>query len=180
MCADGSALPPSLIYQAAGNDVQASWVEDIKLEEHSAHFATSPSGWTNDELGVAWLEQIFERCTKAKAGRKWWLLIVDGHGSHLTMDWIRYLDTHRILMAILPPHSTHTLQPLDGVLLRPCSLLQRRAHSAPSPKPRVPSIKEWGLLYPILEGLGKYFYSGDYTQLLRSNGYLSPQPAQST
>ncbi|EDU49319.1 conserved hypothetical protein [Pyrenophora tritici-repentis Pt-1C-BFP] len=31
------------------------------------------------------------------------------------MEFIKYCDRHRILLMILPPYSTHTLQPLDGL-----------------------------------------------------------------
>ena len=37
------------------------------------------------------------------------------------MKFIDYCDSHRILLAIYPPHSTHTLQPLDVYLFRPLS-----------------------------------------------------------
>ncbi|KAK7178401.1 hypothetical protein PSPO01_15547 [Paraphaeosphaeria sporulosa] len=37
------------------------------------------------------------------------------------MDFIDYCERHRILLAILPFHSTHTLQPLDVVLFKPLS-----------------------------------------------------------
>jgi hypothetical protein len=37
------------------------------------------------------------------------------------MDFINYCDEHRILLAIMPPHSTHTLQPLDVVMFKPLS-----------------------------------------------------------
>ncbi|KAH7548701.1 hypothetical protein BM1_10867 [Bipolaris maydis] len=33
-CADGSSLPPGLIYAAARGAIQSSWVEDMKAEEH--------------------------------------------------------------------------------------------------------------------------------------------------
>ena len=37
------------------------------------------------------------------------------------MDFIRYCDNHKILLCVLPPHSTHTLQPLDVVCFKPLS-----------------------------------------------------------
>jgi hypothetical protein len=37
------------------------------------------------------------------------------------MEFIDYCDRHRILLIVLPPHSTHTLQPLDVVLFKPLS-----------------------------------------------------------
>lgn len=109
ICADGTALPPGIIYAAAGRAVQASWVGEIDPKKHSIHFTTSPNGWTNNDLGLTWLEQVFDRYTKPKARRKWRLLIIDGHGSHVTRDFIRYCDDHKILLMIFPPHATHTL-----------------------------------------------------------------------
>jgi hypothetical protein len=70
---------------------------------------------------LAWLEQVFDRYTKPKARRKYRLLIVDGHGSHLTQDFIDYCDQKRIILAVSPPHSTQTLQPLDVVCFKPLS-----------------------------------------------------------
>ena len=82
---------------------------------------SSLSGWTNNEIGLAWLEQVFDRHTKQKARRSHRLLILDGHGSHLTMDFIEYCHQNKIVLMILPPHSPHTLQPLDVVMFKPLS-----------------------------------------------------------
>ena len=56
---------------------------------------------------------MFNRHTKIKAGYEWRLLIVDDHSLHVNMGFIDYCDQNRILLVILPPHSTHRLQPLD-------------------------------------------------------------------
>jgi hypothetical protein len=121
VCGDGSALPPSLLYESANSTIQSSWVEEIKPGVHSVFVSSTRSGWTNNEAGLAWLEQIFNRFTKTKARRKYPLLILDGHGSHVTMNFINYCDKNKILLAILPPHSTHTLQPLDVMMFKPLS-----------------------------------------------------------
>ena len=119
ICADGTHVPPGVIFSAQGNEVQASWVKEINPDKHSIHFATSSTGWTNDDLGVAWLKLVFDRYTKGKARRRWRLLILDGHGSHVTRAFIKYCDEHKILLLIFPPHATHTLQPLDVVCFKP-------------------------------------------------------------
>ena len=41
---------------------------------------------------------------------------LDGHGSHVN---INFCDSNQILLAIYPPHSTHTLEPLDVALFGP-------------------------------------------------------------
>jgi hypothetical protein len=113
ICADGSSLPPSVIYAAKSGNVYNNWVEDIPESDDLVHVAATPSGWTNDEYGLAWLVDVFDRYTKNKARRKYRLLILDGHGSHMTMAFIDYCFEKRIILVMFPPHSTHTLQPLD-------------------------------------------------------------------
>jgi hypothetical protein len=120
--ADGQALPPVLIFQGISS-LQSSWLEDVKAGKHKAFFSNTPSGWSNNDLGLAWLEQVFERATSTKARRRWRLLIFDGYTSHLTMDFIGFRNAHKILLAVLPPHATHTLQPLDVVLFAPLAAL---------------------------------------------------------
>jgi hypothetical protein len=120
VCTSGEALPPALIYQGTSG-IQSSWVDDVEAEQHQVFFANSPSGWTNNNLGLAWLKQVFDRHTRAKARRGRRLLILDGRGSHLTTDFLDFCDTNRILLAIFPPRSTHSLQPLDVVLFSPLS-----------------------------------------------------------
>jgi hypothetical protein len=109
ICADGSHIEPSLIYQSASGSIQDSWLQAFDPNDYRVHFASSPSGWTNNELGLAWLKQVFDRSTKPKAGRSYRLLILDGYGSHLTMDFIEYCDRNRILLVVYLPHLTHTL-----------------------------------------------------------------------
>ncbi|KAF1933347.1 putative pogo transposable element [Didymella exigua CBS 183.55] len=121
ICADGTALPPGIIFASKNSTIQSRWVADIHPGKHSVHVASSPSGWTNNEIGLAWLEQVFDRYTKPKARLKYRLLIVNGHGSHLTQSFIEYCHQKRIILAVLPPHSTQTLQPLDVVCFKPLS-----------------------------------------------------------
>ena len=121
VCADGTALPPALIYPADSKNIQDTWVEDVKVGEHMAFFGVSSSGWSNNGLGLAWLQQVFERFTTAKARRKYRLLLVDGHGSHLTEEFLEYCNRHKILLGVYPPYSTHTLQPLNVVMFKPLS-----------------------------------------------------------
>ena len=118
VCASGEALPPALIYEGSSG-IQSSWLDDVQVDKHKVFFSNSPSGWTNNELGMAWLEQVFERFTKGKARRQYRLLILDGHGSHVTSDFIDFCDSNKILLAIFPPHATHSLQPLDVVVFAP-------------------------------------------------------------
>lgn len=91
----------------------------IDKKIHDVHFTTSPNSWTNNDLGLTWLEQVFDRYTNGKARRKWRLLIIDGHGSHVTKDFINYCNKHKILLLVFPLYATYTLVPLDVVCFKP-------------------------------------------------------------
>ena len=119
ICADGSAIPPGVVYASANQSIQPSWVQDIEPGKHQIHVTSSTPGWSNDDIGLAWLEQVFDRYTRRKARRQYRLLILDGHGSHLSTEFIEYCYSHRILLFVFPPHSTHSLQPLDVVVFHP-------------------------------------------------------------
>ena len=119
ICADGTRLSPALIYKAVSGNLQDTWLSDFDPDEHDCHFASSPKGWTSDELGYSWLTDLFEKETAGKARRSHRLLFVDGHGSHVNMKFLDWCEQHKILLAVYPPHSTHRLQPLDVGIFAP-------------------------------------------------------------
>jgi hypothetical protein len=132
ICADGSSLPPALIYKAVSGDLQDSWLQDYDPQEHACWFASSPNGWTSDELSLSWLQSLFHKQTLNKARRDCRLLILDSHGSHCTLSFLEWCQSNRILVAVFSPHSTHRLQPLDVSLFRPlasCYSQSLDAHS---------------------------------------------------
>jgi hypothetical protein len=95
VCASGESLPPALVYQGSSG-IQSGWVDAVEVGKHEIFFSNSESGWGNNDVGLAWLEQVFERFTKQKARRSYRLLILDGHGSHLTTDFIDFCDGNRV------------------------------------------------------------------------------------
>ena len=56
---------------------------------------------------------LFEPVTHKKAVGEYHLLICDGHDSHITGQYIGHYMDHKIVLMILPPHSSHLTQPLD-------------------------------------------------------------------
>jgi hypothetical protein len=119
ICADGTRLSPALIYKAISGNLQDTWLSDFEPDEHDCHFASSPNGWTSDELGYSWLTGLFEKETASKARRSHRLLFVDGHGSHVNMKFLNWCERHRIMVTLYSPHSTHRLQPLDVNVFAP-------------------------------------------------------------
>lgn len=72
-------------------------------------------GYTDGEIGVAWIVQ-FDKHTNAKAAGRRRLLIVDGHNSHYTRGFLEHARAHRIHVLCYPSHSTHIYQGLDVVI----------------------------------------------------------------
>jgi len=106
--AGGTVIPPFIVF--AGASHLTTWYTE---ESHipGASIGLSEKGWSNDELGFAWI-QHFERNTPPSRGTHR-LLILDGHGSHTTEQFENYCKEHAIVTLCMPPHSSHLLQPLD-------------------------------------------------------------------
>jgi hypothetical protein len=43
----------------------------------------------------------------------WRMLILDGHGSHISLDFLWACKQNKVYLLFLPAHSSHVLQPLD-------------------------------------------------------------------
>jgi hypothetical protein len=78
ICADGTSLEPAIIYEGKSG-LQSSWVDDVIPGKHPVFLSNSPTGWSNNDIGLAWLQQVFDRCTKPKARTGYRLLILNGH-----------------------------------------------------------------------------------------------------
>ena len=66
ICADGTALTPAVIL--TGNQVGAGWRDELD-EDEKAFVAVSEKGWTSEELGLRWLEDVFEPETEGQRRR---------------------------------------------------------------------------------------------------------------
>jgi hypothetical protein len=106
-------------FVALGKTHLVRWYDGGKLSEDS-RIAVSESCYSNDLLEIDWL-QFFAKNTRhrlvkrADAPR---LLIMDGHGSHLTYEFLDWCDFYNIIPYVCPPHTTHLIQILDGLLFR--------------------------------------------------------------
>jgi hypothetical protein len=111
-CVGSSSIvvPPLIIFKSGHN--QAEWYTDPILPSDWS-ITHSPKGWTSDELGLQWLEKIFEPFTRPLTVGAYRLLILDGHSSHLTPEFDQACEKNNIIACCLPAHSSHLLQPLD-------------------------------------------------------------------
>ncbi len=64
-------------------------------------------------LALQWLELVFFPQTAPSDPSKARLLILDGHGSHTTAEFMTMCYLHNVYLLFLPAHTPHVLQPLD-------------------------------------------------------------------
>ena len=67
----------------------------------------------NISIGLSWLQITFILVTNGRMTGKYRLLILDGHGSHLTPRFDQICNQNNIVPICMPAHSSHLLQPLD-------------------------------------------------------------------
>jgi hypothetical protein len=109
--ADGKALTPGIIFQSDSGYLQDTWLHSYNVNNAPrVVFGTTESGWSNSHTFLSWLGEV-DKATNHVNSRR--LLLLDGCSSHLGNDIIDYLDSKDFLIAFLPPHTTHILQPLD-------------------------------------------------------------------
>jgi uncharacterized membrane protein len=75
--------------------------------------AASPNGWTDTEVTQEYFEKVVEPETALIAKGHKRLVVMDGHNSHCTLKLAMFAESKGIVILILPPHTTHRLQPLD-------------------------------------------------------------------
>jgi hypothetical protein len=61
------------------------------------------------------MKNDFDPATKEKAAGQTRVLLMDGHGSHYTLELLEYAQANNIVILGYPPHCTHVLQGLDVV-----------------------------------------------------------------
>jgi len=120
----GQHLRSLVIYK--GKSVQQQWF-GIKLKDYKDwKFHATDNGWTTDATALEWLLIVFIPQTAPRDPRDHRLLILDGHGSHETTEFMWACYKHNIHLLFLPPHTSHVLQPLDLSIFSPLKQTYRK------------------------------------------------------
>ncbi|KAK2470259.1 hypothetical protein H9L39_17876 [Fusarium oxysporum f. sp. albedinis] len=122
--ATGKVLRPLLIFK--GKTVQQQhFPENLDFLEDWG-FTSSEKGWTNNHIALIWLKMVFIPSTKLENPKEPRLLILDGHGSHMTKDFLFECCNNNIFVLFLPAHSSYVLQPLDVAVFGPLKRAYRK------------------------------------------------------
>src|SRR5437016_2098833 len=115
ICADGTLIPPFTIFK--GEKPLKEWIPSEA--DSSWKFSANSKGWTSNVHGVEWLRRVFEPATRAKADGRYRIIVCDGHDSHINGEFAAHCYYNKIELCLLPPHTSHLLQPLDVSLFGP-------------------------------------------------------------
>jgi hypothetical protein len=113
--ADGTFLPPFIIFK--GKSHTEGMYQFCGNLFPGCKIAYSDRGYIDSELSLVLLQHIVENLPLHDGEPR--LLIMDGHVSHITYDFLRFCLDREIYPLIIPSHTSHILQPLDVGLFGP-------------------------------------------------------------
>jgi len=109
--ASGRSIRPLVVFKGA--NLQSSWFPADRVPDW--HYTTSENGWTSNNIALQWLRDVFipESRRDSSSPSRTRLLVMDGHGSHISVDFMWECKQNNIQLCFLPAHTSHILQPLD-------------------------------------------------------------------
>ena len=108
---DTAPVPPLVIYP--GQDLYDVWFTGHR-QDVPQRAVTSNSGWINSFLMQKWLEDVFDPFTSDRVARgRRRLLFLDGHDSHVKVEFLEACWDRNIVVVIIPANASGFLQPLD-------------------------------------------------------------------
>lgn len=112
----GEKIDPFIIFK--GQNIMSSWIPTNVPP--GWQFGCNATGWTNNYYGLKWIEH-FETVTRNRlqSPDDYRLLLCDSHDSHISAEFVDFCIQKRIDLVLLPPHSSHILQPLDVGIFGP-------------------------------------------------------------
>jgi hypothetical protein len=108
----GRPLIPGIIFK--GKYLQAQWFLDKFKHTANWYLITSHNGWTNNHIAYSWLTDVYDPQKKPNDPSDTRLIIMDGHGSHATDEWMFFCFLNNIYCCYFPAHCSHEMQPLNN------------------------------------------------------------------
>ena len=111
--AAGEAVPPMLIF-GGRKRLKPELLDGCPTGTVGG---VSDNGWVSAELFLRWFEHFVSHVGPSPQRR--FLLLMDNHSSHVSMELVCEARKHGVEIVTLPPHTSHILQPLDVAVYGP-------------------------------------------------------------
>ncbi|KAI4455426.1 hypothetical protein MML48_9g00003656 [Holotrichia oblita] len=108
--AAGSKVPPLFIFR--GKNVWTEWISPKGSGFPDTTYAATTNGWMETNVFNNYFQKSFLKVANPSPTNPV-LLIYDGHATHINLQLIELAQSNNVTIILLPPHSSHLLQPLD-------------------------------------------------------------------
>jgi len=105
----GQKAPPLIIFK--GENIWDKWVSD-QSDFPGKTYAATTNGWMERDVFLNYFEKSFLITAQLTPDNPV-LLMYDGHSSHVDLKLIEIAINNIVTILLLPPHSSHLLQPMD-------------------------------------------------------------------
>ncbi|XP_052227458.1 uncharacterized protein LOC127842149 [Dreissena polymorpha] len=112
--ASGNSLPLYFVFKGKRYNPEL-----MKGTSPGARGVMSDSGWSHGDVFLEYLKTHFLEHVPALGPQQSVLVIYDGHASHVNQELIDWASKNRVVLFVLPPHTSHVLQPLDVGIFGP-------------------------------------------------------------
>jgi len=119
--ASGNFIPPYYIFPGK------RWSADFLKGHHMVQVeACTDYGWSNMFTFQNYLENHFLKYVNRLNRENPILLLYDGHKSHVSLFLTDWANKNNVILFILPPYTSHLLQPLDVGIFGPFKTLYNK------------------------------------------------------
>lgn len=120
--ADGTLLKPFVVFK--GERLSPQMVSKLP---HGIDFVITKSGWMEHDAFMEFVVQSFVPQMKQLKRKPPYLLFIDGHRSHISLEISSACEDNGVILITLYPNATHIIQPLDVSLFRPFKIKWQEA-----------------------------------------------------
>ena len=111
--ATGQVIPPYIVLP--GSRVNK---EDRVGATPGTSVTCTKNGWSNRDVFEKYMKEHFALHIP-NFGQEWILVVYDGHTTHTGIGLINWAKEHKVILFLLPPHSSWKTQPLDVGVFHP-------------------------------------------------------------
>jgi hypothetical protein len=104
----GTAIPPYFVF--VGKRMRSELLEGATP---GASRTVRETGWSNSTVFRKYLEEHFMKYVQGRDPSEPLILLYDGHKSQVSLGLIDWAKELNLILFVLPPHTSHILQPLD-------------------------------------------------------------------
>ena len=91
----------------------------VKKVPEEFMIAATETGWMKSETFFEFIANGFVPYLNQHHVQRPVILFLDGHKTHLTMQVSQFCDENGVILYLIPPNSTHILQPADVSVFKP-------------------------------------------------------------